>query len=381
MSHVAAVIGAGFVGRAHIEALRRIPVRVKGTLVSSGERTSAAVKAPGLERAYSSVDEIASDPEIAAVHICTPNYVHFEQSVRLLRAGKHVLCEKPLAMDSRESAQLVALAKETNRVGGVAHNLRYYPLCIQAKALVQSGAIGKVRLVHGGFLQDWLTYPTDWNWRLESKLGGELRAVSDIGTHWLDLVQWITGEKVTELCADLATVIPVRHKPRGHVESFSSAGNVATDEVPIETDDYASVLIHLEHGINGVFTVSQVSPGRKCALNFEINGSDGSLAWNGEDPNTLWIGRRNEANGKLIKDPSLLKAEARPYAAYPGGHAEGYPDTFVQLFHDFYNYIAAGDFKAARRFPTFQTGHDELLLCEAIQKSASSRSWTKLEWD
>jgi predicted dehydrogenase len=381
MNHVAAVIGAGFVGRAHIEALRRIPVRVKGTLVSSGDRTSAAVKALGLERAYASVDEIAADREITAVHICTPNYVHFEQSAKLLRAGKHVMCEKPLAMDSRESAQLVALAKETGRVDGVAHNLRYYPLCIQAKSLIESGAIGKVRLVHGGFLQDWLTYPTDWNWRLESKLGGELRAVSDIGTHWLDLIQWLTGGKVTELCADLATVIPVRQKPRGHVESFSSAGNVATDEIPISTDDYASVLVHLEHGIHGVFTVSQVSPGRKCALNFEINGSEGSLSWNGEDPNTLWIGRRNEPNGKLIKDPSLLSKEARPYAAYPGGHAEGYPDTFVQLFHDFYNYIAAGNFNAPRRFPTFQTGHDELLLCEAIQKSAKSRSWTRLEWD
>jgi len=381
MNHVAAVIGAGFVGKAHIEALRRIPVRVKGTLVSSNDRSSAAAKALGLERAYSSVEEIAADPEITAVHICTPNYVHFSQSATLLRAGKHVMCEKPLAMDSRESAQLVALAKETDRVDGVAHNLRYYPLCIQAKALVDSGAIGKVRLVHGGFLQDWLTYPTDWNWRLESKLGGELRAVSDIGTHWLDLIQWITGEKVEELCADLATVVPVRHKPRGHVESFSSAKNVATDEIPIETDDYASVLVHLEHGIHGVFTVSQVSPGRKCALNFEINGSEGSLSWNGEDPNTLWIGRRNEPNGKLIKDPSLLSPAARPYAAYPGGHAEGYPDTFVQLFHDFYNYIAAGDFNAPRRFPTFATGHDELLLCDAIQKSAHSRSWTRLEWD
>ena len=381
MNHVAAVIGAGFVGKAHIEALRRIPVRVKGTLVSSNDRSSAAAKALSLERAYSSVEEIAADPEITAVHICTPNYVHFSQSAMLLRAGKHVMCEKPLAMDSRESAQLVALAKETNRVDGVAHNLRYYPLCIQAKALVDSGAIGKVRLVHGGFLQDWLTYPTDWNWRLESKLGGELRAVSDIGTHWLDLIQWITGEKVEELCADLATVVPVRHKPRGHVESFSSAKNVATDEIPIETDDYASVLVHLEHGIHGVFTVSQVSPGRKCALNFEINGSEGSLSWNAEDPNTLWIGRRNEPNGKLIKDPSLLGPAARPYAAYPGGHAEGYPDTFVQLFHDFYNYIAAGDFDAPRRFPTFATGHDELLLCEAIQKSARSRSWTRLEWD
>jgi predicted dehydrogenase len=380
MKQVAAVIGAGFVGKAHIEALRRIPVRVKGTLVSSGDRSDAAAKALGLERAYKTVDEIAGDPEITAVHICTPNYVHFEQTAKLLRAGKHVMCEKPLAMDSRESAALVDLAKETSRVGAVAHNLRYYPLCIQAKALIEAGVIGKVRLIHGGFLQDWLTYSTDWNWRLESKLGGELRAVSDIGTHWLDLVQWITGEKVSELCADLATVIPVRHKPRGHVESFSSAGNVATDEIPIETDDYASVLVRFEHSVHGVFTVSQVSPGRKCKLHFEINGSEGSLAWDGENPNILWIGRRNEANGSLIKDPSLLSPAARPYAAYPGGHAEGYPDTFVQLFHDFYNYLETGDFSAARKFPTFSTGHDELLLCEAIQKSAQTRAWTKMEW-
>src|SRR5438876_407 len=216
MKQVAAVVGAGFVGKAHIEALRRLPVPVRGTLVSSGERSAAAAKALGLEHAYTSVDEIAADPDITVVHICTPNYVHFEQTAKLLRAGKHVLCEKPLAMDSRESATLVALAKETNRVGGVAHNLRYYPLCIQARALIESGAIGQVKLVHGGFLQDWLTYPADWNWRLESKLGGELRAVSDIGTHWLDLIQWITGQRVEELCADLATVGPVRHKPRAH---------------------------------------------------------------------------------------------------------------------------------------------------------------------
>jgi predicted dehydrogenase len=165
------------------------------------------------------------------------------------------------------------------------------------------------------------------------------------------------------------------------VESFSSAKNVATDEMPIETDDYASVLVHLAHGIKGVFTVSQVSAGRKCKLHFEINGSEGSLSWNAEDPNTLWIGRRNEANGILIKDPSLLAPAARPYAAYPGGHAEGYPDTFVQLFHDYYNYLEAGDFKAPRKFPTFSTGHEELLLCEAIQKSAQQRAWTKVNWD
>jgi len=380
MKQVAVVVGAGFVGKAHIEALRRLPVPVRGTLVSSGDRSAAAAKALGLERAYTSVDEIAADPDITVVHVCTPNYVHFEQTAKLLRAGKHVLCEKPLAMDSRESATLVALAKETNRVGGVAHNLRYYPLCIQARALIESGAIGQVKLVHGGFLQDWLTYPTDWNWRLESKLGGELRAVSDIGTHWLDLMMWITGRKVTEVCADLATVLPIRHRPRGRVETFQKASNAEHDDVSITTDDYASVLLHFEEDLRGVMTVSQVSAGRKARLWFEIDGSKGSLAWNSESPNTLWIGRRDRANEVLPKDPALLSPAARGFAAYPGGHVEGYPDTFVQLFRDFYGYLDAGDFDARRPFPTFANGNHELLLCEAIGQSARDRAWVPVLW-
>src|SRR6201993_4445901 len=224
MKQVAAVIGAGFVGKAHIEALRRLPVPVRGTLVSSGERSMAAAKALGLDRAYKSVEEITSDPEVTAVHICTPNYVHFEQAAKLLRAGKHVLCEKPLALDSRESAALVSLLKETGLVGSVAYNLRYYPLCQEARSLIRTGAIGQVKLIHGSFLQDWLLFPTDWNWRLEAKLGGELRAVSDIGTHWLDLAMWLTDSKVSDLCADLHTVLPSRRRPKGRVETFQKAG-------------------------------------------------------------------------------------------------------------------------------------------------------------
>jgi len=377
----AAIIGLGFVGKAHLEALRRLGIPVRGILGSSPERTVDVVHELGLESGYSSLNELVRDPAVTVVHVCTPNHVHYEQAEAALHAGKHVLCEKPLAMNTREGGALSDLANRRKLVGGVAYNLRYYPLCHEARSIVQRGLIGEPRLIHGSFLQDWLLYPTDWNWRLESKLGGDLRAVSDIGTHWMDLIQWMTGQKIEELCADLATVVPVRHKPRGHVASFSSAKDVPTDEMPIETDDYASVLVRLDHGARGVFTVSQVSAGRKCKLYFEINGSDGSLGWNAEEPNTLWIGRRNQANETLIKDPSLLGPAARPYAAYPGGHAEGYPDTFVQLFRDFYNYLDAGDFKAPRKFPTFATGHEELLLCEAIKKSAQDRAWTKLNWD
>jgi predicted dehydrogenase len=256
--------------------------------------------------------------------------------------------------------------------------LRYYPLCQEAKALMASGAIGTPRLVHGSFLQDWLLHVTDWNWRLVPKLGGELRAVSDIGTHWLDLTMWITGAKVDEVCADLGTTVPVRQRPRERVETFKARATNDFDEVPIATDDYASVLLHFANEMRGVMTVSQVSAGRKARLWFEIDGTEGSLAWNSESPNELWIGRRDEANGLLSKDPALLSPEARGYAAYPGGHAEGYPDTFVQLFREFYEYVEAGDFEAPQRFPNFLTGHQELTLCEAIAKSAQKREWVNV---
>ena len=381
MKHVAAVIGVGFVGRAHIESIRRLGIPVRGILGSSPERTAAECKSLNIERAYASLEELAADSTVTAVHVCTPNHVHFPQASTLLRAGKHVLCEKPLTMDSRESALLKSIARESGRVDAVAYNLRYYPLCHEARAIVSSGAIGQPQLVHGSFLQDWLLFPTDWNWRLEPKLGGELRVVSDIGTHWLDLIMWITGRRLMELCADLATVVPLRYRPRGRVETFQKAAAGASDEVPIMNDDYASVLLHFENNMHGVMTVSQVSAGRKARLWFEINGSEGSLAWNSESPNTLWVGRRDTASEVLPKDPALMSPQARGYAAYPAGHAEGYPDTFVQLFRDFYGYIEAGKFDEPRSFPTFDTGHDEMLLCDAIAKSAKDRAWVPVLWD
>ena len=372
-----ALIGAGFVGRAHIDAIRRLGVPITGVLGSSAERSEETRASLGLPRAYASLQDLAADPEVHVVHVCTPNYLHFEQVSALLRAGKHVMCEKPLAMDTKQSAALIELARTQGRVGGVTYNLRYYPLCQEAHSLIASGAIGEPRLVSGGFLQDWLFYPTDWNWRLETHLGGDLRAVSDIGTHWLDLTTWLTGRRVQEVCADLATVIPVRQRPRGRVETFQATAG-ATDPVSIATDDYASVLLHLEGGLRGVMTVSQVSAGHKAMLEFEINGSEGSLAFNSESPNELWIGRRNEANKILLKDPSLMNADSRTYSNYPGGHAEGYPDTFFNLFRDFYGYIQKGHFSSPASFPTFQTGHDELVLCEAIAQSARKRQWVRV---
>jgi len=374
----AAVVGLGFVGKAHLESLRRQGIPVTGILGSSPERTKEACSALRLDRAYGSLEELTRDKSVDVVHLCTPNHVHFEQAKAALEAGKHVMCEKPLAMDSRQSAALVDLARKVQRVGGVTYNLRYYPLCQEARAMVERGLIGEPRLVHGSFLQDWLFYPTDWNWRLEPQLGGELRAVSDIGTHWLDLMMWVTGRKVTELCADLATVMPVRRRPRGRVETFQKASAANFDEVRITTDDYASILLHFEGSLRGVMTVSQVSAGRKARLWFEVDGSEASLAWHSEEPNTLWIGHRSHPNQDMMKDPALMSPAARGYSAYPGGHTEGYPDTFAQLFKDFYAYIAAGNLSAPRSFPTFETGHEEMALCDAIAVSARERRWVNI---
>jgi len=373
----AAVVGSGFVGRAHIEALRRLAIPIQGVLGSSPARTEEQCRSLSIARAYKSMEELATDESVDVVHVCTPNNVHYQQAEAALRAGKHVMCEKPLAMNPRETAALVELARKAGKVGAVTYNVRYYPMCQEAHALVQSGAIGEPRIVHGGYLQDWLFYPTDWNWRLDPALGGEMRAVADIGTHWMDLVGWITGRKLVELCADLATVMPVRQRPTGPVETFQKTTG-ATEAVHMSTDDYASVLLHFERGLRGVLTVSQMSAGRKNRLWFEIDGSEGSLAFDQEQPNSLWIGSRKEANRWLIKDPSLMSPEARGYAAYPAGHAEGYPDTFVQLFKDLYRYIAAGDLKAPRLFPTFETGDYEVRLCDVIARSASERRWVEV---
>lgn len=373
----AAIIGVGFVGKAHLEALRRLAIPVRGILGSSSERSIENARELKVERGYASLQELVHDPEIDAVHICTPNHVHFDQAKAALAAGKHVMCEKPLAMNTNQSASLIELSRKANRVGAVAYNLRYYPLCHEARSIVQRGLIGEPRLVHGSFLQDWLLYPTDWNWRVQPELAGDLRAVADIGTHWLDLMTWITGKKVTEVCADLATVNSVRKRPQGRLQSFQQSEG-ETQDFRITSDDYASILLRFEGNTHGVCTVSQVSAGRKTRLWFEVDGSEGALAWNSEDPNALWIGHRREANQEMIKDPSIMSPQARGYAAYPGGHAEGYPDTFVQLFKDFYAYIEAGDFSRPRSFPTFETGHDEMRLCEAIARSARERRWVTL---
>lgn len=380
---VVAVAGAGFIGPVHVEGLQRQGATVRGITGVTPEEAQEAARKLGLEVAYASFDELIADPLVEAVHIATPNHLHFEMAKKALEAGKHVVCEKPLAMTTTETAELVRIAREhPELVGAVNYNLRYYPLALQARELVQSGEIGEVYHVRGAYVQDWLLFDTDWNWRLLPGAGGELRAVGDIGTHWMDLIASITGLKVTSLLADLGTFVKVRRKPLQAVATFegkkSEKQPVETEPVEIDTEDYGAVLFNFEGGAKATMNVSQVMAGRKNQLSFEIAGSKASLAWDSERPNELWIGRRNGPNELLMKDPSLLDGVALGHADYPGGHNEGFPDTFKQLYRSIYSYIEAGDFSQPKPFPTWEDGHHEVVLCEAILKSHQERRWVDL---
>jgi predicted dehydrogenase len=376
------VIGAGFIGPVHVEALGRVGVEVAGILgVSKGESELAA-KTLGLPKAYRDFDEILGDPSVQVVHIATPNRLHYPMAKAALNAGKHVLCEKPLAMNSAESGELVELAWRSGLAAGVNYNIRYYPLNIEAADMMKRGSLGRIYSVCGSYVQDWLFHPTDYNWRVLAEEGGELRAVADIGTHWLDLIHAITGLEVEAVCADLSTVHPVRHRPLGEVETFKGKQEKAaleTESISIATEDYACVLLRFRGEARGCLWVSQVTAGRKNCLRYEIAGSDQALAWCSEQPNEMWIGHRDEANESLVRDPALLGDKARRFTNYPGGHNEGFPDTFKQCFRAFYDYIQAGDFSAPAPFPTFADGHREVLLCEAILQSHREGRWVPVK--
>ncbi len=376
----AVIVGTGFIGPVHAEGLKRAGVDVVSMIGSTPEKSRTASALLGLASVHDTLDAALRDPSVDAIHLTTPNALHFEQARAVLRAGKHCLCEKPLAMNPRESAELVRLSADSGLAAGVAYNIRFYPLCHEAAARVRSGSIGSVVHVTGSYVQDWLLRPTDFNWRVLAEDGGELRAVADIGTHWLDLIQFVCGKKIVEVCADLRTVHPQRYRPTGGVETFSQRqpNESELEAIAITTEDCGAVLLRFEDGANGCMWVSQVTAGRKNCLRFELAGTHQAMHWDSEQPNQLWIGHRDRPNESLIRDPSLLDPTAAVISQYPGGHNEGFPDTFKQLFRQFYSYIERGDFGAPAPFPTFLDGHREVLLCEAILTSHRRRGWAQV---
>ena len=370
------VAGLGFIGPAHIEALRRIP-GLEVVAVSDADEESAKKKAEalGVPHAYGSFNQLI-EHELDAVHICTPNNLHYEMSKAALEKGIHVICEKPLATKAEEAEELVQLAKEKNLVNAVHFNVRYYPLVHHMKQMQEKDELGEIFTVIGTYLQDWLFYETDYNWRLEPEQSGQSRAIADIGSHLMDLLEYISGLRISEVMAEFDTIYKNRKKPLKPVETY--AGKMLSPEdykdVPINTEDYATVMLRFNNGRKGVITVCQVSAGRKNRINLEISGSNKSIAWCSENPNEMWIGKRETANEVLLRDPSLLHENAAQIISFPGGHNEGFPDTSKQMFREIYNAIRANQWSDPP-YPTFKDGLRELILCDRIIESNQKKSW------
>lgn len=372
-----AIFGIGFMGRVHTEALRRLGnVEVVGVAGRTAEAARKFADNLGIERATGHYQDLLADADVSAVHICAPNDLHYEMANAAMQAGKHVLCEKPLASTVAEASSMVALAKQQGLANCTLYNVRAYPQVQNMRRMCEAGEFGDIYVVQGTYSQDWLLYDTDWNWRIEQ---GPSRTFADIGTHWCDLAEHITGQRITSLCADLHTFHKTRKKPKHSVETF--AGKTLQpneyDEVAITSEDFGAMMFAMGENTRGSLTVSQVSGGRKNRLFIEVFGSKASAAWTGEAPDDLWIGHRNGPNEIQIKDPVLMRPEARSYTDLPGGHSEGYPDTFKQIFRRFYRRVM--DAKAPVDYPTFEDGIRQLRVLDAVLESSRQKKWVTVQ--
>lgn len=375
------LIGTGYIGKVHLEMLRRI-VGVEVVAVADADPAQARLAAEALEirNVHPNADALLEDPEIDVVHNCTPNNVHFEINKKAILSGKDVLSEKPLSLDSRESAELVRLAEKHKTLTAIDFCYRYYPVVQEAAARVRRGELGDVRAFVGHFLQDWLFHETDYSWRLDAEVAGRANVIADLGSHWCDLVQFITGLKIVEVMSDLHTCIPKRKKPKTGPLSFSAQKNVAFDEVEVKLDDYAAMFLRLENGARGNFTTCQVCAGRKVDIELQIFGSKESLGWSHVHPNALWIGHRDKGNEIFYESSQLQAEETQKYAALPTGHPMGYHDAVYNLFRDYYAALAAKreGRPYAVHFPDFRTGHEEMGVIDAAIESSRSGRWVKV---
>ena len=365
------LVGPGFVGAHHVDAVRRLGfVDVVAVAASDAERARAKADALGIAKAYDSFDALAADPDVHVVHNATPNFLHGAVVRAALAHGKHIISEKPLASTADEARALWLAAREAGVVHAVTFNYRGNPMVQQARVMVADGAVGPVHYVHGAYLQDWLLKPSDFSWRLEVDKGGESSAVADIGSHWCDLAQHVTGQRIQSVLADLTTVVPIRYKPRATREAFAAAGDERGDPFEMRSEDLATIVVRFEGGAKGVVSVGQVCAGHKNDLWLEVSGAASSLRWRQEQQNELWIGRRDEGNAVLAKDPSLLHPSARSYAHLPGGHQEGWSDAFFNVLRDVYDTIAGrAPARASSSFATFEDGYRIACLVDAVLES------------
>ncbi len=377
------LIGLGFIGVAHIDAIRRIG-GVELSAVSDVNFDQAKQRAGqfGVEKCYEDFNDLINDPEIDAIHNCTPNHLHLEVNQKIIRAGKHVFSEKPLGLDADESAQMMAtLSEYPEIVAGINFCYRMTPLVQDMKHRIKNGEIGDIYLVHGSYLQDWLLYDTDYNWRVVKEFAGPSRCVADIGSHWIDTAQTVLGSRICEVCADVVTVLPTRKKPVMEVETYAIVEDMEYEDVAVTTEDYAGVLVKFENGVTGLFHCSQVCAGRKCHLNLEVNGSKASYYWNQETSDRMWKGNRDINNELVIRNPHFMAQQVHDYTYMPAGHPEGWNDAMRNTVFAFYQFIKQGKKLHSHKpdFATFEEGHYIARVIEAILLSGKERRWVRLD--
>lgn len=373
------IIGMGYIGESHIEAVRRIGC-CELCAIADTNASLAKEKAEyyGIEKYYESVEELLADSQIDAVHNCTPNFLHLKINKAILESGKHLLSEKPLCMNYEEAKELVALGRKfPSQAAAVNFNYRLNPMVQEMRRRIENNQIGSVRIISGSYQQDWLLYDTDYSWRLEPEVSGASCAIADIGSHWMDAVQHVTGHRITEVMADVKTMVPIRKKPGKQVQTFTENVPTEYDEVAIRNEDYAAVMFHTDQGAVGVFHVSELAAGHGCYLNFEINGSTASLGWNQEENDRLWMGMRGGDNHLIIRDPNALSAGVREHTALAKGHPEGWNDAFKGNIRAFYRYIENG-MQGDHVFATLEDAAYIVKLTEAILESGKSGSWVKV---
>ena len=372
------IVGIGFIGAIHVEQLRRLG-NVDVVAITDMDNPQEKAEKLFIPKGYSDYKEMIEKENLDCIHICTPNVTHFDIAMYAMSKGINVVCEKPMTTSIENAQKMANYAKEKGLVCAMNFNCRFYPMAYQMYQMVKSGEMGNIYTIHGGYLQDWLFLDTDYSWRLEPEISGATRAFGDIGTHWLDLVEFVTGLKVTEVLADFEIFHKTRKKPLKPIDTFSGMALRPEDyqDVKIETEDYATVLFHMNNGAHACCNISQLFAGKKNQMIVAVAGSKCSARWDSEDSNALWIGRRERDNGQLVKDPSILAPDTRKVISYPGGHVEGFPDTFKQNFKRIYAAIA-GD-QSQHEFATFEAGLRETVICDKIVQSAKERKWVSID--
>ncbi len=370
------VIGSGFIGSLHVESVRRLGISEVVALTETADAKGKA-EAMSIPNYFTDYKEMIDTMDLDMVHICTPNHTHHEMSTYALKKGVNVICEKPMCKTIEEGRDMVRVAEETGLVNAVNFHNRFYPMTYEMKRQIQEGKTGKIWAVHGVYLQDWLFHDTDYNWRIDPRYSGSTRAVADIGSHWIDLAETTTGLKVKEVFADFATFHKTRKKTKGDANAFEKVKDLEFEEVPIESEDHAHILLKFENGAIGNAVISQVVSGRKNRITMNIDGSKEALFWTTDDLNNLWIGHRDSPNEILTKDPTLVDSATAHQISYPGGHAEGFPDAFKNNFKAIYSAIE--DKASPVEFAKFKDGLREMIICESLFESAKSGKWISIE--